>query len=721
LRRTDACETDALVPPATGVEERGRWRRAHARRIAFLVDGDAYFAAFAAAAERAEQSILILGWDVHSGVRLRRDGRRRDLPDRLADFLSALLSRRPALHVNILAWDYATIYALEREPLPLFGRAWRAHPRLHFRLDANHPLGASHHQKVVVMDDGIAFVGGMDLTACRWDTSEHLAEDPRRVDPGFGHYPPFHDVQMVVDGEAAGALGELARDRWRRATGGRIPRPAAGSDPWPPDLVPDVEDVPIGIARTDPPWQGRPAVTEVEALHLEAIARARRSIYLETQYLTAGRLCAALVDRLAEPDGPEVVMVVPRVCSGWLEEATMGVLRARVLRRLHDADPFGRLHVYHPVVPHLADDSQVNVHSKLLVVDDTLLRVGSANSSSRSMRLDTECDLVLDANGSAHVRERIGRFRDRLLAEHLGVPAERVADAVASRSLAAAVDALRGGDRTLVRVEPGAPVWFDDLVPETTIVDPEKPQPHHGPLLELLVGQVAGSARGFIVRTIAVLLSVAALAIAWRWTPLRVWIGWAARSVAPYGTTPAVALLVAGIFVVGELLLVPVGALVAGAALVFGPLLGFAYAFLGSLASAVANYALGRALSRAAVRRFAGRLLRRLSPRLARRSVRAVATGRMVPVAPFALVHLVAGASGVDFRSFALRTLVSVTASTALIVVLTTQIAGAVRHPATGTIIGVVGALVLVLLFGPLARRRYWDPAEWVLRGRDDG
>src|SRR5689334_11289972 len=129
-----------LVPGTVTIEGRSCWRRVPARRLAFLVDGAAYFAAFAAAAERAERSIVVLGWDVDSRIRLRRSGVSRTLPDRLGDFLLALLVRRPTLHVNILAWDFAMIYALEREPLPLFGRPWARHPRLHLRLDGNHPL-----------------------------------------------------------------------------------------------------------------------------------------------------------------------------------------------------------------------------------------------------------------------------------------------------------------------------------------------------------------------------------------------------------------------------------------------------------------------------------------------------------------------------------------------------------------------------------------------------
>src|SRR5690242_18317220 len=226
------------------VEGRNCWRRARAHRVAFLVDAAAYYAAFASAVARAERSILIVGWDVHGGIRLHRDGRG-DLPDRLGDLLVAVLDRRPELHANVLDWDFAMIYALEREPLPVVGRAWARHPRLHFRLDGTHPLGGSHHEKLVVIDDAVAFIGGFDLAACRWDTPEHRATDPRRVDPGYRHYAPFHDVQLAVDGPVAAALGELARRRWHRATGVELaPPPAPVSDAWPPGLRPDLTDVP---------------------------------------------------------------------------------------------------------------------------------------------------------------------------------------------------------------------------------------------------------------------------------------------------------------------------------------------------------------------------------------------------------------------------------------------------------------------------------------------
>src|SRR5262245_21334068 len=162
------------------------------------------------------------------------------------------------------------LFALERQLLPALRFGRRTHRRVHFALDGNHPLGGSHHQKLVVVDDVLAFTGGFDLAACRWDTREHRADDPRRCEPGFGAYAPFHDVGIVFDGSAARAVADLARRRWRAATGRRVRalRPAEAPSPWPSDLRPDLEHVELGLARTLPAWNGTPERREVEALHV---------------------------------------------------------------------------------------------------------------------------------------------------------------------------------------------------------------------------------------------------------------------------------------------------------------------------------------------------------------------------------------------------------------------------------------------------------------------
>src|SRR5690606_8573115 len=176
--------------------------------------------------------------------------------------------------------------------------------------------------------------------------------------------------------------------------------------------------------RTMPPRGEVPAVREIERLYFDLIEAAQRSIYIENQYFTAPRIAAALERRLAEPDGPEVVLVLRLLSHGWLEEHTMHVLRTRLIERLREADRFKRLRVYYPHIPGLDDGCCLDVHSKLMVVDDEVLRLGSANLCNRSMGVDTECDLILEARGRPEVAAEIRRFRNRLLGEHLGVAPE---------------------------------------------------------------------------------------------------------------------------------------------------------------------------------------------------------------------------------------------------------------------------------------------------------
>jgi len=191
-------------------------------------------------------------------------------------------------------------------------------------------------------------------------------------------------------------------------------------------------DVPVAIARTEAEYNNHPEVREVERLYLDSIRAAERLIYLENQYLSSTAIGDALAARLEEENGPEIVLVVPQEISEWLEQVTMAVLRARLLRRLRAVDRFKRLHVYYPVVP--GGNVQLRVHAKLAIIDDKLVRIGSSNLNNRSMGLDTECDLAIEANEPSK-KQIIANFRHRLLAEHMGVsPDEVAARYVARRS-----------------------------------------------------------------------------------------------------------------------------------------------------------------------------------------------------------------------------------------------------------------------------------------------
>ena len=297
-----------------------------------------------------------------------------------------------------------------------------------FGFDDHHPIGGCHHQKVVVVDDQLAFCGGIDLTGHRWDTSAHRPEEPARKTPLGEAYGPYHEVQAMVMGPAAASLGALARDRWRALGDDRMPsvNSIPTEDLWPSDITPDLTDVDVAIARTMPATESRPAIRECEALFLDSIAQAKKTIYIENQYFTNDKLAGALAARLTEPDGPEVIVISPKECHGWLEKTTMGTFRDSAFRQLLAADTHKRLRLVYPAASR-SRDMPTFIHSKVMIVDDVLARIGSANFSHRSMGMDTECDLAVDAGGDPEARAGILRVRDRLLAEHLGLSVDDVA------------------------------------------------------------------------------------------------------------------------------------------------------------------------------------------------------------------------------------------------------------------------------------------------------
>ncbi|GAB3542710.1 VTT domain-containing protein [Noviherbaspirillum agri] len=670
-----------------------------------LVDADVYFRAVRAAIRNARHSVFILSWDIDSRTRLVPEGANDGYPEPLGDFLHEVVKSRHGLRAYVLNWDFAMLYALEREWLPVYKLDWRTHRRLAFRMDAKHPIGGSHHQKVVVVDDCVAFVGGLDLTKARWDTPAHAANEPLRCDSEGKPHAPFHDVQAMVDGPAARALGELARARWKRATS-QAPAALCNTthDPWPEDVVPDLTDVDIAISRTEPVFNGNPGVHEVRQLHLDAIAAARNHLFFENQYFTSGMIADALSVRLDEPDGPEVAIISPRTQSGWLEEATMGVLRARVHRRLKAADRYGRYRMYCPHLPGL-NGHCLNVHSKVFAVDDELFSVGSANLSSRSMALDTECNITIEACGDERIRAAIARLRSRLLAEHLGTE-PHIVDAEVRRcdSLHQAVAALRQPDRYLEVMEPVTTPELDALIPEQALFDPETPIDPD----ELVNQFVPSDARKPMPRRLIGLgmlaVALALLAVAWRWTPLREWInlpaliGFAENLDALPFTPVAVVLS----YMVAGLLMVPVTLLIAVTGIVFGPAQGTLFAMGGALLSASASYGLGHWLGKETVQRMLGPRISRLSKRIAKRGILAMVVVRLLPIAPFTVVNVVAGASHIRFRDYLVGTALGMLPGIVMTVTFVHHLAEAVRNPSVGTVavLAIVAALVIGLAIG---------------------
>ncbi|CAN7303689.1 phospholipase D-like domain-containing protein [Phenylobacterium sp. LjRoot225] len=450
------------------------WRTARAERAAFLIDNEAYFTAVFDALQKARRSVLLLGWGFDPRTRLFPDGYDGpDDPDEVGRILVELATARPELDVRLLIWRSALPIAASQEFFPHKARKYFRNTPVKFRLDDSVPFGACHHQKVLVIDDRLAFCGGGDISVDRWDSPAHKDGDQRRIMPRQECHEPRHEVMMMVDGAAARELGDLARERWRRSTGMVLqPPPDAGGDPWPDHVPAQLREVEVAIARTEPQWKRRPEVDEIRQLTLASIAEARETIYLENQYFTSPVITEALAARLAEPDGPQVVLVSTGRAPSWFDHLTMDRARGAMIWRLRAADIFGRFRAFWPAT---ANGETIIVHSKVTVIDDRIARVGSANLNNRSGGFDTELELGVEAQDEP-TRRQIEAFRDRLVGHFMAQTGDAVAKARAEYGgLVGALDALNREGR-LHAIEPPATTTLGEFVTRYHLGDPQDPR-----------------------------------------------------------------------------------------------------------------------------------------------------------------------------------------------------------------------------------------------------
>jgi uncharacterized membrane protein YdjX (TVP38/TMEM64 family) len=355
--------------------------------------------------------------------------------------------------------------------------------------------------------------------------------------------------------------------------------------------------------------------------------------------------------------------------------------------------------------------------------------------SNRSMGLDTECDLAIEASGDPARQAAIAAFRDRLLAEHLGASPETVAVEISRRgSLLAGIEALRAGERTLAPLpangarggapaaaslpgaarprEPGGPVInlaFNLAFLDGLVCDPEQPAPdllldrfvpveHRRPMHRSLLGWGAA------------LLAVFAIAAAWRFTPLRQLLD--IQKVMDLGRDlrghPAAPLLVLAGYLVGALVLFPITPLLAATALVFGPLPGIAYSMIGALSGALLTYGIGRLIGsrRIGASWLSGPRTTRIREHLRRRGLVAVITARMLPVGNFSLINLIAGALPIRLRDFMIGNVIGLLPGVLGLALFTGQLGRTLRNPSPRDLLVLCGIVIgASALVGALRRR----------------
>lgn len=463
-----------------------------AEETGVLVDACDYYRAFYHTAKEARSYLLLAGWQFDSDVRLLRgeDELRACGEVRFLKFLESLCEANPELTVYILAWDFSAVFSLEREWFQSIIFNWSTNERIHFRFDNVHAAGATHHQKFVIADGVIAYAGGMDICSSRWDDRRHLRDNPQRVDLDGTLYGSYHDIQTYHTGEVVRVLLDLFNQRWVDSGGSPLKLPRAGHlVPQPPAQAFRLPTgkVAVSLTQAPAPHTTQEKIQEIRHLFVDAIMSADSLIYLENQYFSSQAIYWSLVARMSLPDRPrlQIVMMLPDRLP-LTEELFLGLPQMKMLRSLQQvAEKTGHtLSVYSSAEMDQGNRKMTFIHSKLLVIDDRFLTVGSANATNRSMGLDTELNVSWEAAGDgvdARLVTAIRRLRASLLAEHAGLygyDEEQKFENV--ENLTRHLDCLADDHQArLCRYQPDPTLeksdWPDALEPIARVVDPEKP------------------------------------------------------------------------------------------------------------------------------------------------------------------------------------------------------------------------------------------------------
>jgi phosphatidylserine/phosphatidylglycerophosphate/cardiolipin synthase-like enzyme len=459
-----------------------------------LIDGRNYYKAFYETAEKAEQSIFIMGWQFDSEVHLLRGhdakGKHQDVD--MIGFFNRLCNENPSLNIYILAWDYSILFALEREWFQKWIFRLNTHERVHFLFDNVHAVGASHHQKLAIIDGTLAFTGGMDICSNRWDDRRHISDNPYRIDVNGKPYGSYHDVQAFLTGSAVHELSDIFRRRWEIAGGKTISLPLDRNDAIrvPEDFVP-VYAHNIAISRTQAKTLApvQESIREIRNLYIDAISQAEKLIYIENQYFSSQAIYEALKNRIKYEGRPklEIILILPEKPKAFVEEVSLGMAQIKILKTLEEmAKQYGHgLGMYYVTPNNGAGDAEnTYIHSKILIVDNAFLTVGSANTTNRSMGLDSELNVAWEAENSNNtdLAESIQNIRFNLLTEHVGVDCRDISeDSLRSpEGIVSCLNTIAGREKCRLRhIDPetyfSQSAWFQELQPQDLTIDPEVP------------------------------------------------------------------------------------------------------------------------------------------------------------------------------------------------------------------------------------------------------
>ena len=398
-------------------------------RVEILIDGANVLPRMAEDIAAAESDVNLSGWHFSAELDLTRG----EHPTILRNLLAELAGRA---QVRVLTW--------KGSPVPVFRPTRGDVSSMLGRLGKSNQIECvsdtcvrqwhCHHEKTIVIDDRIAYVGGIDLTldgGDPFDTSEHRARG--RVG--------WHDAAVRLEGPIVADVANHFRMRWHGATDERLPEPPPSSGSGSVTLQ-RLRTVPEGIFQRSLPKGD----FSILASYMGALRSARKLIYLENQFLWSPEIVGVLADKLRDPpaDDFRIVVLLPAQANDGAD-----VSRGQVAALIHADDGAGRFLAATIFARSGTIRDTIYVHSKIGIVDDRWLTIGSANLNEHSLFNDSEVNvLTLD-------EELARETRLRLWSEHLELPVDRV-DGDSTHVIEKLWKPI--ADEQLERIRAGAPI-----------------------------------------------------------------------------------------------------------------------------------------------------------------------------------------------------------------------------------------------------------------------
>lgn len=697
-----------------------------ARYAAPVVDYANYYRALHEAIIKAKRSIFIVGWDIDSRIRLLRgeEEKAAQWPSIISELIAEKAKQNPNLQVYLLRWDSSLAFFGMREVWAKEVWDEKTPDNVHTVLDSSIPMGGSQHQKIVIIDDELAFSGGMDVAVHRWDTREHRINEPER-DDGDGPYGPFHDVQVAVTGPIVKELSKLVRWRWNRLVDKtkRITELAESEknkalpDCWPQSVKPIFENIDCAVSQTVPFMDDVEPVQEVRRMLLTLIEQAEEFIYIENQFANRGEIAEALNARLKACPNLRVLLVSSYQPVGAVETEAYWAGRIDFKQILESGvEPERVLVAYSGSTNKEGVKGQKRVHAKVMVIDNTHFVIGSSNLTNRSMSLDTECDLIFAASNQTH-HDQIAWFRNDLISEHAGWSVDEVQQFIDGEDTFANLTQCKEKYAYCLK-EADDQIFTDQSLQQilTPIGDPQEPIVPSIPLPNGKRFSIPNPSKSGLLITAAI--AIIALLVGGGYL-LSQNVDWMSKDylqslLESLRDSPWAFFAVIGIYMVAGILFFPVTVLSLAVAMVFGATWGVVYGMAGVMASTAMLFLIGKMMGDKGLRDLAGPRISKIDKKFAQNGIFGVAVIRMIPIAPFSLVNLVAGISSIKLLHFLAGTFLGMLPPMIVKAVVGGSIADIFRNPTPKHIGFLVGGIIawFLLAYGSQRLVNYWQARQ---------